>query len=83
MALPPRRPNFLKSPVPAIPITRELKINGTTIILIIRINTSPNGFSCFAKSGATEPTSTPANRPMTIQPDKPILFSTAIESPFS
>ena len=66
-----------------MPMTRELKINGTTIILIIRINTSPNGFNCFAKSGATDPTSTPANKPMTIQPDKPSLFNTAIESPFS
>ena len=83
IALPPKRPNFLKSPVPAMPMTRELKINGTTIILIIRINTSPNGFNCFAKSGATEPTNTPASKPMTIQPDKPSLFNTAIESPFS
>ena len=82
IALPPNRPNFLKSPVPAIPITRELKINGTTIILIMRINTSPNGFSCFAKSGAATPTNTPAIRPITIHPDRPNLFNTAIESPF-
>ena len=41
----PKRPNFLKSPVPAIPIINELKIKGTTIILIIRINVSPIGFN--------------------------------------
>ena len=80
IAFPPRRPSFLKSPVPAIPITRELNIKGTTIILIMRINTSPKGFSCFATSGATAPTRTPAKRPMPIHPDKPIFFS--IESPF-
>ena len=75
IAFPPRRPNFLKSPVPAIPMTKELKIKGTTIILIMRINTSPKGFNCFAKSGATAPTSTPAKRPMPIHPDSPIFFN--------
>ena len=51
MALPPKRPSFLKSPVPAIPIIKVLKIRGTTIILIMRMNASPNGFNCDPISG--------------------------------
>lgn len=45
IALPPRRPSFLKSPVPAIPTISVLKISGTTIILIMRMKASPSGLS--------------------------------------
>ena len=53
IAFAPRRPSFLKSPVPAIPIIKELKIRGTTIILIMRINASPIGCNACPYVGKT------------------------------
>ena len=57
-----RRPSCLKSPVPAMPTTRALKISGTTIIRIIRRKMSPNTFRCTAYFGKMNPNAMPRSR---------------------
>ena len=82
----PSRPSFLKSPVPAIPIISELKIKGTTIILIIRINMSPIGLRSTAMAGNRCPNITPRIKPKKIwvvRPNFHLPFFIVKASPFS
>ncbi|MNR17204.1 hypothetical protein D3C85_1338500 [compost metagenome] len=50
-ALPPTRPTFFKSRMPAMPVTTVQKTTGPMIILISLMNASPNGLRSAAKSG--------------------------------
>ncbi len=50
-ALPPTRPIFFMSCMPAIPATTVQKITGAMIILISLMKPSPNGFIAVPTSG--------------------------------
>ncbi len=50
-ALPPTRPTFFMSSMPAIPVTRVQKITKVMIMVIKRMKASPSGFIAMAVEG--------------------------------
>jgi len=58
-ALPPTRPTFFMSPIPAMPVTTVQKMIGPITILMSLMNASPSGFIFTASDGAKCPSSTP------------------------
>ena len=54
-ALPPTRPTFFMSSMPAIPVTKVQKMTKVMIMVIKRIKASPSGFMATAQAGLTCP----------------------------
>ena len=54
-ALPPTRPTFFMSSMPAMPVTTVQKMIGAMIILMSLMNASPNGFIASPVSGQKWP----------------------------
>ena len=58
-ALPPTRPTFFMSCMPAMPCTTVQKITGAMIILTSLMKPSPRGFRSTPSLGSKYPSSTP------------------------
>ena len=52
-ALPPTRPTFFMSSIPAIPVTKVQKMTRVMIMVIKRMKASPSGFMATAVAGLT------------------------------
>ena len=57
--MPPTRPTFFMSSMPAMPVTTVQKMTGAMIILISLMKPSPSGFISTASVGQKWPTRMP------------------------
>ena len=60
MALPPTRPTFFRSFIPAMPTATVVKTIGPMSILMSFTKPSPSGFIAMPHSGFSQPSSTPS-----------------------